>query len=406
MRLDMYWFISQRQLHSRKPQLPDFTPMRLLLIGAGHAHAQVLRDWAAAPVAGVEVVLVTPAALSPYSGRVPAWLAGRCGSFAEICIDFAALAAAAGARLMLGEVAALDAQAGCVRLRSGASLGYDWLSLNVGATLTPPPASAATRVLALRPLSQLQTTWPALLIDPALRDVGAAADPLRITMAGGGAAGVECLLAVLAQLRHLHPQRALKARLVSRSAQLIPGLAAGAGRAAIAALARAGVEVDTGADFDFGCAVGHAPGPAQPPDWLLWATGAEAHPWQAGSGLALGESGFVRVDAQLRSISHPNVFAAGDAAEWATPLPKSGVMAVRMGPVLSHNLRAAVAGGALGRFKPQRRSLALLATADGSAIAAWGGWSAHGRWVCHWKDHLDRQFLRRYALLKPRHSAV
>ena len=380
--------------------------MRLLMIGAGHAHAQVLRDWAAAPVPGVEVVLVTPTVLSPYSGRVPAWLAGRCDSFADICIDFAALAAAAGARLMLGEVVALNAQARCVRLNSGTRVDYDCLSLNVGSTLRPPPASAATRVLALRPLSQLQTTWPALLADPALQDEAAAADPLRITMAGGGAAGVECLLAVLARLRHLRPQRGLKARLVSRSAQLMPGLAAGAGRAASAALVRAGVELQCGADFEFGCAAAQSPGSPLPPDWLLWATGAEAHSWQAGSGLALGESGFVRVDAHLRSISHPNVFAVGDAAEWATPLPKSGVMAVRMGPVLSHNLRAALAGGGLHRFKPQRRSLALLATADGSAIAAWGGWSAQGRWVRHWKDHLDRQFLRRYAWPEPRHAAT
>ena len=49
---------------------------RLLLIGAGHAHAQVLRDWLAKPVSGVELVLVSPTSLAPYSGMVPGWLAG------------------------------------------------------------------------------------------------------------------------------------------------------------------------------------------------------------------------------------------------------------------------------------------------------------------------------------------
>ena len=38
---------------------------RLLLIGAGHAHAQVLRDWVQAPVPDVELVLVSPAHLAP-----------------------------------------------------------------------------------------------------------------------------------------------------------------------------------------------------------------------------------------------------------------------------------------------------------------------------------------------------
>ena len=38
---------------------------RLVLVGAGHAHAQVLKDWAAAPLPGVDVCLVSPTALAP-----------------------------------------------------------------------------------------------------------------------------------------------------------------------------------------------------------------------------------------------------------------------------------------------------------------------------------------------------
>ena len=47
---------------------------RLVLVGAGHAHAQVLKDWIAAPLREVELVLVSPSALAPYSGMVPGWL--------------------------------------------------------------------------------------------------------------------------------------------------------------------------------------------------------------------------------------------------------------------------------------------------------------------------------------------
>jgi hypothetical protein len=68
---------------------------RLLLIGAGHAHAQVLQSWIGAPVADTELVVVSPSALAPYSGMVPGWLAGTY-RFDEICIDFAALARAYG----------------------------------------------------------------------------------------------------------------------------------------------------------------------------------------------------------------------------------------------------------------------------------------------------------------------
>mgnify|MGYP000747629133 CR=1 FL=1 len=74
-----------------------FAESALVLAGAGHAHALVLRALVQQPMPGVEVVVVSPQPLAPYSGMVPGWLAGRY-RFDEICIDFAALAQAAGCR--------------------------------------------------------------------------------------------------------------------------------------------------------------------------------------------------------------------------------------------------------------------------------------------------------------------
>ena len=132
---------------------------------------------------------------------------------------------------------------------------------------------------------------------------------------------------------------------------------------------------------------------------LVWATGAQAHAWQRDSGLCLDEPGFIRIDSQLRSISHPEVYAVGDCAAWATPLPKAGVHAVRMAPVLAHNLRVAAAQqGDHMDHRPQRRFLALLALGEQRAVAAWGPVSAEGEWAWRWKDHIDRAFLRRVAI--------
>lgn len=361
---------------------------RLLLVGAGHAHAQVLKDWIAAPLPGVELVVVSPSALAPYSGMVPGWLAGRYG-YDEICIDFETLAAAAGAHFIEGALAALNAERHQVRLVSGAVLDYDVLSLNVGSTLNPP-ALEGTHVLPLRPLGGLRRAWDALLAELA----PAADRPLAITTVGGGAAGVESMLAVLARLRALQPSRALAAVLVSRGESLLPGLPQAAARSAQAALTAAGVELRLGSDFN----AGNAPAGGV----LLWAAGAEAHAWQRECGLAVGASGFVRVDKCLRSLLHPEVHAVGDCAEWAPPLPKAGVYAVRMGPVLSRNLRAALGVGAQAcsprAYLPQRRVLALLATADGRAIASWGPGALRGRWVWRWKDRIDRTFVQRFVV--------
>jgi pyridine nucleotide-disulfide oxidoreductase family protein len=363
---------------------------RLVLAGAGHAHALVLRAFAQQPLPGVEVVVISPEPLAPYSGMVPGWLAGHYG-FDEIAIDFPPLAAAAGARWCQGEIDALDPAHRQLRLANGSALDYDVLSLNVGSTLHPPRAEHA-QLLPLRPLAMLRRRYESLLErwarEPADR-------PFVVTAVGGGAAGFEALLAVLSRLRSLRPDGVVHGSLLTRGASLLPGLAPAARRAALRALDRAGVTLRVGTKW---CAQVD-----RDSDVVLWATGAEAHEWQRDparrGSLAVDDHGFVRIDEQLQSVSHPQVFAVGDCASWPSQtLPKAGVHAVRMGPVLAGNLRAALRGlASAGDFRshqPQRHFLALLATGDSRAIASRGPFGAEGAWAWRWKDHIDRRFLR------------
>lgn len=367
---------------------------RLVLAGAGHAHALVLRALVRQPMPGVEVVVLSPEPLAPYSGMVPGWLSGHY-RFDEIAIHFPPLAAAAGARWCQGEIHALDPARRQLRLADGSTLDYDLLSLNLGSTLQPPPAEHA-QMLPLRPLAMLHRRYENLLQrwarEPADR-------PFVVTAVGGGAAGFEALLAVLARLRAQRPDHPVHGSLLTRGTRLLPGLAPAARRAAQRALDRAGVTVQFGS--------GWCTPVDRSSDVVIWATGAEAHAWQQDptrrGSLAVDEQGFVRIDAQLRSVSHPQVFATGDCASWpGRALPKAGVHAVRMGPVLASNLRAALlvpaAAGELRVHRPQRHFLALLATGDGRAIASRGPFGAEGAWAWRWKDRIDRRFLRQFAV--------
>ena len=133
-------------------------------------------------------------------------------------------------------------------------------------------------------------------------------------------------------------------------------------------------------------------------DLVLWAAGAEAPPLLGGSGLALDERGFLRVDETLRSVSHPEVFAAGDCA--ATPEAKSGVHAVRQGGVLADNLRCLVRGLRPQPYVPRDKALLILTCGARYAIAMRGDWSAQGRWVWWWKNWIDRRWLK--ELFPPR----
>ncbi|MGY2491807.1 FAD-dependent oxidoreductase [Cupriavidus sp. CP313] len=361
---------------------------RLVLVGAGHAHAQVLRHWIDRPLAGVDLVVVSPIALAPYSGMVPGWIAGTY-DFDDLCINFRALAAAAGASFVQSELECLAPRDRRLSLTSGANLPYDLLSLNVGATLTPPMPDAGT-ILPLRPLSLLRERWDEVME----RWRGSRSTrPFSVTAVGGGAAGVESLLAVLSRLRIERPDRVVRGTLVTRSQTLLPRLAPAAVRAAQRALQRAGVTVRHGATWEDTIDAGN--------DLVLWATGAEPHHWQRDAkrrgGLAATAQGYIRVDTLLRSVSHSEVYAAGDCAEWVDPLPKAGVYAVRMGQALDRNLRSVLGHGTAAPYRPQNRVLALLDIGDGRAIASRGSVGFEGGWVRKWKDHIDRRFLRRFA---------
>ena len=365
------------------------TRPQLVMLGAGHAHTVLLRQWARRRPAHtqhtqhtqhMQATLWSPSPLAPYSGMVPGWLAGRY-RYGEICVDVRPLCKAAGVRWHSGEAHALEPDAQQLVLADGSRVRYDWLSINTGSTLSPPDWPGV-RVLSLRPLADLRTAWDTVLAAP---------PPAHLLTAGGGAAGVEATLAVLSHLRQLHAGLSLPARLVTRSATLLPGMPARAQHAAHQALINAGVTVLTSTDLQ--PAMASAPGTL-----LLWATGATAPPWPRSSGLATDDEGFICVDATLRSISHPNVFASGDIARLPTPLPKAGVHAVRMGPLLARNLEAVFTGRPLKPYARNADALALIATADGRAIATRAGLTLAGpligRALWWWKDRIDRAFVR------------
>jgi selenide,water dikinase len=135
---------------------------------------------------------------------------------------------------------------------------------------------------------------------------------------------------------------------------------------------------------------------------VLWSTEAAAAPWLALSGLAVDRAGFVSVSSTLQSISHPDVFAAGDIASMVDyPRERSGALAVQQGPWLASNLRSALLGEPLKPHRPRRRSLSVISTGNQYAVASYGPLACEGAWVWRWKDRSDQRFVRMYTELTP-----
>jgi selenide,water dikinase len=372
----------------------------LVLVGGGHAHVAVLKRFGMAPMPGVRVTLVTRDVHTPYSGMLPGFVAGHYG-FDDMHVDLGPLARFADAGLIHDEAIGLDLAKRQVICRDRPPVAYDVLSLDIGATpdFTDIPGAEAHAV-PLKPIGSFLTRFEDLCAR-----LRAHEGLIRIGVVGAGAAGVEIVLALRHRLRAEQIRMGgdvdrLEFRLIGDDLELLPAFGAGA-RARIARilesrgvrvhLGRAVVAVEPGR-------VRLAGGEAVDLDEILLATPARAAPWPGASGLAVDERGFVQVDETLRSLSHPEVFAAGDiAAMTRSPRPKAGVFAVRQGPALAENLRRVLSGRRPLPFRPQRRYLAIVSAGDRYALAARGDFVAEGAWAWRWKDWIDRRWMRGYS---------
>ena len=377
---------------SARAPTPPSAP-RLLLLGAGHAHLAVLEALVRVGGPRPEVTLVSPSPSVIYSGMLPGFVAGHYPI--EACtIELGTLLKHSGARLIEGRAVRIDAAAQTVQIATAdgvATIAYDVLSVDTGSVMERDRMEAripGSRLNALfvRPIETFAALWPQLC-------VAASERMMRIAVVGAGAGGIELAMAV----RHRLPTCELT--LLTGSTPPVASHPRKVQKRAGRALERSDIKVlknscatispealllDDGTLY--GC------------DAVILATGSEPPSWLAQSDLALTERGYIAIDAQLRSISHPNVFAAGDVATRGDkPLPKSGVHAVRQAPVLAANLLAALANGGLKRHDAPARTLNLISCGNQYAIGSWGGIGFEGRWVWRWKDRIDRRYVARFG---------
>jgi pyridine nucleotide-disulfide oxidoreductase family protein len=371
---------------------------RLVLAGGGHAHLAVLLALARRPLPDIEVTLVTPAPEHVYSGMLPGWIAGHYAR-KQIEIDLAALARRARVTLLLGRVDDMDADARRVSVPGRPPLQYDLLSLDVGSEIeTAWAGSLGDRLLPLRPIAAFLERWPGVLATARERP------GFRLAVVGAGAAGVEVALAV----RHAFDRERIEGdvSLVAPPAGFLAGHGPGARRRAAGWLRCTGVALHEGRAVGTHDGLRLSDGSRLGFDCVVAATGAAPPGWLQRSGLRLDPQGYVAVDACHSSVSHGEVFAAGDVCSREDPrLARSGVHAVRAGPVLAANLAAALGGGRLREYRPRRRSLYLLACGPRNAIVSWGDLSAGGRWAWRWKDRIDRGFVGRHSVAPRTHDS-
>ena len=378
-------------MNTEHPYLRD-----LLLIGGGHAHVQVMRRFGMKPEAGVRLTMISRESTTPYTGMLPGFIAGEYLE-QEIVIDLLKLARFADSRFIEANVERVDVVNRRVHLSGGRTpIRFDALSINTGGdcTLDIPGGEFIQPV---KPIGRFIHNWS--------RTVAYLSRPsqVRVAIIGGGPGSVELALALRQRLG-----AACEITIVARPSELMKEHGKRVRRHIASALNDHDIHVEC--DFNVVAAERDAnvrqitlrndEGAGITCHHALSVTGVGAPTWLRDSGLDVDEHGFLKVNRYLQTEAAPFIFGAGDAVSLIGQLrTKSGVYAVREGPFLAENLRRHLTGQQLKHFRAQRRALALIRTEPGRATASRGWVQASGNWLWHYKDWIDRRFMRRFQEL-------
>jgi pyridine nucleotide-disulfide oxidoreductase family protein len=376
------------------------THKNLVLIGGGHSHAIVLKYLGHQPLAGVNLILITPDQYTPYSGMLPGHIAGFYNYF-QCHIDLKKLSQFANAQLYLDRVIELDIKNNQVVCAKGKVIKFDFLSLDIGSTPAKLSVSgAAEYTIPAKPVKQFLEHWYKLQ-DKVTQNPQ---KPLSISIVGGGAGGVELALSMLAGLQKLKITN-LTINLFQRTGELMPNHHLSVRQIIKQVLIDKGIKLYLGATVclvektaDEQVIIKSESGLAISCDQVFWVTQASAAEWVKNSELATDDAGFILVNDNLQSISHSHIFAAGDIATMINyHVPKAGVFAVRQGKPLYDNLRRIILNQSLKSYQPQKEYLSLIGTGDGRAIATRGNCTLPPHpLIWNWKDWIDRRFMAQF----------
>ncbi|ROQ63708.1 NADH dehydrogenase FAD-containing subunit [Streptomyces sp. 840.1] len=270
----------------------------VLVLGAGYAGLCAAIQLAARTRkrGNVHVTLVNPC--ENFTERLRLHMSATGQETAEMHIR--ELLEGTGADFVRGWVTAVDAEAKTVRIDDDRDLAYDTLVYGLGSvadTVSVPGVEAHAHTL-----NGPQDA--ALLADRLARLDGG-----TVVVAGSGLTGVEAA----AEIAERYPE--LQVVLLGRR-DPGAGMHPKAKAHVDAALARLGVTVRAGAEVTkvLPDSVELADGSGIPAAAVLWTSGTRVSPLAAAAGLSVDERGRVVTDSSLRSVSHPDVYAVGDAA--------------------------------------------------------------------------------------------
>lgn len=363
----------------------------LVFVGGGHAHLMALVSLADYTSRGHKVTLVSPIPRHYYSGMGPGMLSGIYAPH-EIRFNLKKLAEDRRAQFVPGKVITVDPDNQVLKLKDGSEISYDVVSFNTGSFVPVNfVKSSMDNVFPVKPIVNLLKARRAIL-DAIRRGIP------RLVIVGGGAAGLELAGNIRRLVEENHGQA--KITLVAGK-RLLPSFPDKARELALLSLTERSVEVLEGARVDRveDGKVICTNGSSIPYDLVFPAVGVRSYPIFVESGLPTADDGSLLVTRQLHSVTYVNVFGGGDCITLKDQrLDRVGVYAVRQGPILRSNLLAALEGGPMETFTPQKVYMLIFNMGNGTGIFVRKSLVWNGKLAFKLKDHIDRRFMQKFQV--------
>ena len=352
---------------------------RVVIVGGGFGGLQCAKKLAGAPV---DVTLIDARdyhLFTPLLYQVATALLNP----ADIAYPFRAiLRRAKNVRFHQANVSSVDFERKTVRTGPGRELPYDYLVLAMGSKSdyfgNPALAEATLGMKNLEQAQRLRNHVLACLEHAAQAQNDAERGAwLTFVVVGGGATGVE-YAGALAELRKLvqreYPEfSALRMRVivVEGASRLLPAFPEKLSRYAQKVLERKGVEVTTDTVMAGASAEGASlsSGVEIAARTIVWSAGVRAHETEGMDGIERARSYRLAVDDRLQVGELAGVYAVGDVASGAEPLPMLSAPAMQQGRYVARAIRAAVAGKEPGPAFKYKDKGTMAVVGRGAAVA-------------------------------------
>lgn len=387
-----------------EPQPPASIPppplREIVLLGAGHAHLQIVQWWRRRPLKNTRLTLISTFDRAAYSGMLAGVIAGRFRP-EEMLIDLPRLCAKSGVQLIVDRAIAIDPTARRIELAHQPAVSFNAASINIGSVPGQESLWQSHRMLvSVKPMANFWSRFENRLQEllSQWREAGEHRR-MQFVVVGAGTAGTEVALCLEERIHN--EELPIDVHLVDEANEVWRSASPAAIRRVRNLLKFRGIELHLGQSVE-GCdedgrnALVLGDGSRLRCDLAIWTTVATPPTVLRGFPFPRSPQGFLQVDRTLRVSNEMPIFAAGDIAEFPEPIPKAVASAVRQGPILWHNLRAVLAGQPLKVYEPQRDCLVLLACGDGTAILDYKRWAIRSRWPWWLKCAIDKAFMRRF----------